>query len=136
MSDHRLIIARAHAELGEKYRASIDVDGHRMVADEPVRVGGSNAGPAPYDLLLASLAACTSITLRMYAERKQWPLEGVAMDLTFSRHEDEARIDRQITVTGPLTDEQRVRLAEIAERTPVTLTIKSGVPIQTELKPG
>ena len=136
MSDHRLIIARAHAELGEKYRVSIDADGHRMVADEPVRVGGSNAGPAPYDLLLAGLAACTSITLRMYAERKQWPLEGVAMDLTFSRHEDEARIDRQITVTGPLTDEQRVRLAEIAERTPVTLTIKSGVPIQTELKPG
>lgn len=133
MSEHRLTIARASADLGEKYQVHIDADGHPILADEPVRVGGSGSGPAPYDLLLASLAACTSITLRMYAERKDWPLEGVAMELSFSRHEDEARIDRRITVTGPLTEEQRTRLSEIAERTPVTLTLKGGVPILTEL---
>lgn len=136
MSEHRLTIARAHAELGEKYQVHIDADGHAITADEPARVGGSGSGPAPYDLLLASLAACTSITLRMYAERKDWPLEGLAIDLSFSRLDDTARIDRRITVTGPLSDEQRARLAEIAERTPVTLTLKNGVPIATELQAG
>lgn len=136
MHPDRLIIARAHSELGEKYQVHITADGHPVLADEPVRGGGSGAGPAPYDLLLSSLAACTAITLRMYAERKQWPLEGVAIDLSFSRHKDEARIDRKITVTGPLSDEQRARLADIAERTPVTLTLKGGVPIATELTAG
>lgn len=136
MSHDRLVISRVSAALADGYQVRLRAGGHALLADEPVRAGGCDAGPAPYDLLLSSLAACTAITLRMYAERKGWPLEGVSIEVSFSRHEQEARVDRRITVAGPLSDEQRTRLAEIAERTPVTLTLKSGVGISTELVAG
>lgn len=138
MAAEQLIIARASAELGEKYQVEIQTGDHRLTADEPVRLGGSGSGPAPYELLLSSLAACTAITLRMYAERKGLALEGVSIDLRFVRDREDkenARIDRIITVTGALSDAERARLADIAERTPVTLTLKSGVGIRTELRP-
>lgn len=128
-------MARAHAEIGlEDYRVAIRTGRHELVADEGPALGGKDAGPAPYDLLLSSLGACTLITLRMYAERKGWPLEGVKLDLHYMVKDGQAHIDRRVTVVGALDGDQKARLAEIAEKTPVTLTLKGGVPIHTEFE--
>lgn len=125
-------MAHGTARIGrDHYRTEIEVGGHVLVADEPPALGGGAVGPAPYDLLLASLGACTAITLRMYADRKEWPLESVEVGLRFSGGAD-PRIDRTLTIVG-LDDDQKARLADIAERTPVTLTLKQGVPIATHL---
>jgi putative redox protein len=105
---------------------------HRLTADEPVAAGGTDAGPAPYDLLVASLGACTAITLRIYADRKGWPIETLGVDLRIVRGEEGMRIERTLTIAGP-DDGQKARLAEIAEKTPVTLTLKGGIPIHTSL---
>jgi putative redox protein len=126
-------MARVTASIAAaRYRVSIRAGGHELVADEGPGIGGRDEGPGPYDLLLASLGACTAITLKMYGERKGWPLEGVDVALSF-HHGEKGRIDRRLTLRGGLRDEQRSRLAEIAERTPVTLTLKSGVDIDTRV---
>ncbi len=104
------------------------------MADEHTDLGGQDAGPAPYELLLAALGACTSITLKMYAEKKHWPLTAIDVSLIFTREGEDGRIERILTLEGDLDDAQRARLADIAERTPVTLTLKSGVKIDTRLK--
>jgi putative redox protein len=125
-------MAHGTARIGkDHYRTEISVGGHDLVADEGPALGGKNVGPAPYDLLLAGLGACTAITLRMYADRKGWPLESVEVGLRL-HNAGGLRIDRVLTIAG-LDDEQRARLADIAERTPVTLTLKSGLPIDTRL---
>jgi putative redox protein len=118
MAPERIVIAKAQGRLGQKYQVEIQAGAHHILADEALAVGGTGEGPAPYDLLLASLAACTAITLRMYAEHKGWPLEGLFVELKFSRFEHEGRIDRTLVLEGPLTQEQRLRFAEIAERRP------------------
>jgi len=125
-------MAYGTARIGkDKYRTEIHVGGRDIVADEPPALGGQGAGFAPYDLLLASLGACTAITLRMYADRKGWPLE--SLDIGLRLHgTDERRVDRTLTIAG-LDDEQKARMADIAERTPVTLTLKNGLPIDTRL---
>ncbi|MFT3964584.1 MAG: OsmC family protein [Sphingobium sp.] len=127
-------MAHATAHIArDRYRTAIVAGGHALTADEPERLGGADAGAAPYDLLLASLGACTAITLRMYADRKQWPLEELEVSLHLSGSGPEAfRIERIVTAKG-LDDAQKARLAEIAERTPVTLTLKGGVGIDTRL---
>lgn len=118
------------------YATSIDAGGHKIIADEPPSNGGADAGPAPYDLLLASLSACTAITLKMYADRKRWPLARATVELHFTRDaEKNEKIDRVLHLEGDLSDEQRARFADIAERTPVTLTLKRGLPILTTLAP-
>ena len=125
-------MAHGTASIGkDRYRTEITVGGHALVADEPPALGGANAGPAPYDLILAGLGACTAITLRMYANRKAWPLESVEVGLRL-QNSDGLRIDRVLTIVG-LDDEQKARMADIAERTPVTLTLKGGLPIDTRL---
>ncbi len=129
-------MAHATAAIGEtRYRVAITTGTHALVADEGSALGGQNAGPAPYDLLLAGLGACTSITLKMYAERKGWDLQALSVDLKLRKEGDRTHIDRVLHIEGALDSEQRARLADIAERTPVTLTLKAGADIVTELAP-
>jgi putative redox protein len=117
-----------------KYLAQVISGHHRLTADEPVGMGGSDAGPGPYELLLASLGACSAITLRMYASRKGWELGKITVGLRFGRGEDgKERIDRRLAFSKPLTDEQKIRLLEIAGKTPVTKTLSTGVRIDTSL---
>lgn len=128
-------MARAHAEIGlADYRVDIRTGSHQLIADEGPALGGADAGPAPYDLLLSSLAACTAITLRMYAQRKGWPLTGVKLGLLYRVEDGHAHIERTVTLEGDLDAAQRARMAEIAEKTPVTLTLKSGVAINTSFR--
>jgi len=115
------------------YRHNITTGVHPLVADEPVHAGGQDTGPAPYDFVLAGLGACTAITLRMYAEKKGWDLGEFRVELTlFKNREGEARIERQLRSSAALTDEQWEKLLGIAEKTPVTLTLKAGTPISTQ----
>lgn len=119
--------------------------GHRWGADEPVAKGGTDTGPTPYDLLLSALGACKAITVRMYADRKGWPLKGVRVLLGHSRiHAEDCadcetqegmldRIETELELLGPLADGQRERLHEIADKCPVHRTLKSEVDIQSRL---
>jgi len=131
------LIAAADAEIGEaRYACMITTGNHTLVADEPAPEG-ADAGPSPFGLLLSGLGACTAITLRMYAERKSWPLKAVHVHLAFrwegARDARTPHIDRLLTLDGPLDAEQRARIAEIAEKTPVTRALKSGIEIKTTL---
>ncbi|MBI1988654.1 MAG: alpha/beta fold hydrolase, partial [Betaproteobacteria bacterium] len=132
------------AEAGTgKFEQTISAGRHRLRADEPVAAGGADNGPSPYDLLLAGLGACTSMTIRMYAAQKQWPLAGLSVKLTHAKvyAEDCAgcdtkagkidRIEREITIEGDLDGAQREKLLEIANKCPVHRTLNSEVWIPT-----
>mgnify|MGYP002628000346 CR=1 FL=1 len=130
----------------EHYRTAILANGHPLVADEPLSSGGTDTGPTPYDLLLAGLGACTSITLRMYADRKGWPVEAIIVHLDHSKiHAEDCeecespsgkidRIEREIELIGDLDDEQRARLLEIADKCPVHRTLHSEISVVTRLR--
>ncbi|MGU7783014.1 OsmC family protein [Burkholderia sp. PU8-34] len=108
---------------------------HALTGDEGEREGGSNRGPAPFEFVLAGLAQCTAATLRMYMQRKTWP--AARIDVRTELHVDREGLQyvrRMVTVDGPLDDAQRQRLAEICEKTPVTLFIKRGTRIETTLR--
>ncbi len=108
---------------------------HRLTADEPIARGGSDSGASPHELLLASLGACTSITLRMYAGRKDWELGKITVGLRYTPGEADRKghIDRRLSFSKPLTAEQTERLLEIAGKTPVTRTLMAGVTIETTI---
>jgi putative redox protein len=126
-------VATASVTSEEKpYGVRIDSGGHALRGDEPVAHGGGDTGPAPFGLLLAGLGACTAITLRMYAERKQWLLTGADVELSYVVADRSTRwIDRVITLHGSLDDDQRAALAGIAEKTPVTKAVRAGTEIRT-----
>jgi len=128
-------IAHTVLDSAEHYVCQIRSGTHVVTADEPVALGGTDAGPSPYQLLLSGLAACTSITLRMYADRKSWKLGTIHVDVELHKEsqEDTGKIKRVISFSESLGDEQRAKLLEISEKTPVTRTIKAGAPITTEL---
>lgn len=116
------------------FRQTIRVGAHTLTADEPRTEGGDDAGPMPHDFLLAGLGACTSMTVRLYANRKQWPLTHV--HVTLNAKHDEAGvyiIDRRMRFEGDLTDEQRTRLLEIANKCPVHKTLSGTIRIESQL---
>ena len=128
--DHTVAAATVTSE-EKPYGVRIDAGGHALRGDEPVNHGGADSGPTPFGLLLSGLGACTAITLRMYAERKGWPLAGVDVTLTYIVKDQNTRwIDRLITLHG-VDDDQRAKLAEIAEKTPVTKAVRAGTEIRT-----
>lgn len=133
--DHDLTLTTATVITdGKAYGVRIDTGGHALRADEPAEHGGADTGPAPFGLLLSGLGACTAITLRMYAERKGWPLTGVDVKLAYIVEDRNTRwIDRLVIVHG-VDDEQRAKLADIAEKTPVTKAVRAGTEIRTTVE--
>jgi uncharacterized OsmC-like protein len=133
------IVVRGDAR---SFKQEIVAGKHRLIADEPVSAGGGDAGPDPYDYLLASLGVCTSMTVGLYARRKQFPLEKITVSLWHSRihardcEECETkdgmvdRIDVEVELTGPLTSEQHAKLMEIAAKCPVHRTLTSEINIR------
>lgn len=130
----------------EEYRTEITAGRHSLVSDEPEDVGGTDAGPTPYDYLLAALGSCTGMTLRMYADRKDWPLERVVVRLSHEKiHAEDCedcetregkvdRIERHIEVRGDLEPSQRERLLEIANKCPVHRTLHSEINVKTDIQ--
>ncbi|MCF7752170.1 OsmC family protein [Bacillus subtilis subsp. subtilis] len=121
---------------GPNYRHRIRSGAHTVVADEPAALGGQGAGLAPFELYLASLSACTAITLRMYAEKKGWALGEFRAELSSSRDPDgRLRVHRILHASATLTDAQWQRLLEVVEKTPVTLVMREGATITSERGP-
>lgn len=130
---------------GARFAQEIVAGRHHLVADEPVAAGGTDAGPTPYDLLLAALGVCTSMTVGMYARRKNWPLEGILVRLGHSKiHAEDCaeceskagtldRIELELELSGSLTSEQRSKLFEIAGKCPVHRTLEAGISIRSRL---
>ncbi|MEX2601179.1 MAG: OsmC family protein [Balneolaceae bacterium] len=136
-----------HVHLGdENYKTVLNAGNHEVIADEPESSGGGDQGPDPYDLLLMSLGTCTAVTLRMYAERKEWPVEGVYLELRHYRdHAEDCegcddpktkidKIEKEIIVKGDLTDEQVERLLEISNKCPVYRTLTGQVEIDSAIE--
>lgn len=127
------------------FRTEVDIGGHHLVVDEPTAVGGTDAGPSPYEMLLAGLGACTAMTLRLYADRRGWPLERVRVSLQHRKvhaqdcvdcEQKTAKmdvVDRVVFLDGALDDTQRAKLLEIAERCPVQQTLQSKIQVNTRM---
>src|SRR5689334_1948931 len=118
------------ASIGETpFKVDIEAAGHALAADEPRARGGGGGGPDPFDLVLSGLAACTLITLRMYADRKGWPKVRLGAELRHSVEDGRHLVERRVTVAGVPDAAGLARLRDIVERTPVTLALKSGFAI-------
>jgi putative redox protein len=142
MSDHVARAAIARTEPGT-FVTDVRVRGHTFVSDEPASSGGTDLGPTPAELVAAALAACTTITLRMYADRKAWPLEAVEASVerlvessaSLAGSRAAPRYLRRLTLMGPLDEAQIARLVQIADRCPVHRQLAGGTTIVTELAP-
>ena len=114
------------------YTNDVTLGRHRFLSDEPASLGGNDDGPNPYDLLCAALGSCTSMTIRMYADRKGWPVGQITVDVDHQRVDGDDIFTRSISILGDLDDEQRARLIEIATRCPVHRTLERASTIVTE----
>jgi putative redox protein len=114
-----------------QFAQDIEVGGHRLRADEEAEKGGDNTGPAPHELLLAALGSCTAMTLKVYADRKGWPLRDVRVILNGASSESGFTITRQLQIDGDLDQGQRRRLIEIADKCPVHKTLAGDITIST-----
>jgi putative redox protein len=124
---HMSLTASARSIRGT-LRQEVVIDGtHRLVTDEPERLGGEGSGPAPHELFPAALAACVSTTLVMYARTKEWELGDVSVDVVYDNHSTPRRFDVTIALTGELDDEQLRRLAKVAAACPVRRAVESGI---------
>jgi len=126
------------AENGQgRYQQQVIAGQHHLIADEPASMGGADAGPAPFDFIMSGLGACTSMTLRMYAERKELPLTKVSVELSHDKVEIDGvqrdRITRHITLEGDLSPEQRQRLLEIANKCPVHRALSQSIQLDCTL---
>ena len=147
MAEAKLTTVDVEETLSGRYLNSLRAGRHAWTADEPAAVGGNDAGPGPYELLLMALGACTSMTLRMYAERKQLPLQRVRVRLAHRKiHAQDCadcatkeglldEITREIVLEGELSEEQREKLLEIANRCPVHRTLTSEIKVRSKLAP-
>lgn len=131
---------RATARRREGMVHEVEIEGHTVLLDEPVDAGGTDTAPSPTRLLTASLAACTAMTIRLYAERKEWDVDGLVVDAEFGgspRAGETARFDVAVTLPEGLTDEQRERIMVIAGKCPVHRILAAGAEVvTTERKPG
>lgn len=115
--------------------AHLKVRQHEMIADEGPAVGGEDAGPTPHEMIEAALAACTIMTLQLYANRKEWPLEGADVAVRIEKEDrKETLILKEITLRGNLSEEQKTRLLEIADKCPIHRLLLSSMQIRTETK--
>lgn len=147
MAEAKLTTIDVEETLSGRFINSLRAGRHAWTADEPPAVGGNDAGPGPYELLLMALGACTSMTVRMYAERKQLPLKRVRVRLSHRKiHAQDCadcatkegmldEITREITFEGELSDEQRQKLLEIANKCPVHRTLTSEIKVRSKLAP-
>ena len=120
---------------GGPFAQDVEVAGHRLRADEEKDKGGEGTGPAPHELLLAALGSCTAMTLKVYAERKGWPLRNVQVAVNGSTIDGGFVITRELTLHGEIDPEQRQRLIEIADKCPVHKTLSGTITIQTRAAP-
>jgi putative redox protein len=116
------------------FRTELIAGGKTVVADEPEELGGTNEGPAPGEFLLISLASCTAITIRMYADRKKWPVEKITVEVDFEKVDNKTLFKREVRLEGGLTEEQHARLLQIANACPVHKTLTNPIEIETVLK--
>lgn len=117
----------------DSYKTELIVSGHRVIADEPEELGGTNLGPAPGEFLMIALASCSAITLRMYADRKKWNVEKIKVEVTYEKAEYKTIFKREISFEGVLDEEQRKRMLEIANSCPVHKTLTNPIEIETTL---
>ena len=119
----------------EKLHQAVRIGPHTLAADEPIELGGHDAGPAPHEWILAGLGACTSMTLEMYAGLKHWPLEGVEVSVAGAHRDGAFVLTRHIALRGQLTEQQRARLLEIANKCPVHKALSGPIHIETDILP-
>ncbi len=142
-SDKKII----HVHLGnEDYKTTLTAGNHELISDEPERAGGKDLGPDPYDYLLMGLGSCTAITLRMYAKRKEWPVEDIYVELLhYKDHAEDCedcdeksakidKIDKEIIIKGDLSEEQLQRMLEISEKCPVNKTLKGDIEMNSKIE--
>lgn len=120
----------------DRYVVELRANGHPVVSDEPEGAGGTDRGASPFGLVVAGLGACTLITLRMYADRKGWPVTATRVEMTMTRERSGDRIERQIVVQGGLDDAQRERMLQIADKTPVTEVLRRALTIDSTIAAG